>query len=750
MCTTSIGGATTRNCAIINLFQSIASRQNTKMRILRKLMLLVSATVVIATSSSTESSSTPAQPKLPPRATSFQNVGSPSVRSLQPSRHLVETPGTSETSLSSAPSRQTSRVTTSGSVALLPRSLPRQRPSSSQITSPAPVPSTTTLSDSSRIRTERNVSNSSTSSSSTSSSSSRHSRAVTFARSTFLDETYRQSNRTIPSNPLTRSRTYSTPLLPSSRSSDGSSKSTITRSDRTPFKMPDINFPLDPVQTFPRDVQKSQHDHVIIHYLESAVFALRDGTLVRWGFDKPINDGSIQFSFLPPLQGKKHLRMVMTNNTTTTFKALVSFTATSTPMPREVENIPGSVLNPIEIPNCRPSRKATIIPIHKKKHLFKALSSGRYLYFVVHLQAKGVNSEFSKLMPRLPNMIPTTEVLRRRSLSARSTELGTLPDEIWTSGTNNSSSSSTVSSMSPPTTDSPGLQRRRSTIVPFDHLYTNIKQILFKDIPPLTHIGSWGAPAFETRDASEHYWEFSFAIQEGSIEVSVFNQGTGSDSYHSTIAVAFYVSDKYIPNEKSLQNAIQVCRQQQNVHSFDAPVLEMCTLKHLRDSAVNIHRTPFVYFAYGIHPYTPKPTFNDLTGLLELQIVGTMNLRIRLKVLAYLMEKEECNKLVRSIRSLSLSDPKRLAIKDFRAKARGTWQSPAPSPLPSSSSSDDEDNETEEGGTEDSGNKSDDQEEADAQEEEAEDPVSLSSRAYQTWNDDGSNDLHKGTTSEWV
>ena len=514
--------------------------------------------------------------------------------------------------------------------------------------------------------------------------------------------------------------------------------------------MPKIDFPVDPVQTFPWDVQKSKNDHVIIHYLEKAIWILKDGTLVRWNFEKRINDGSIQFTFLPPLQGKKHLLMVITNRTSTTFRVFLSFTATSEPMPKEVEDIPGSMLRPIEIPACEPSETATTVTIHKRKHLFRALSSGRYLYFVARLQAhEEFNRDIGAMMPRQLDLIPMTEVSRRRSLSETAQILGVPPHSSWIINTSGSSSSSTMPSTLSSSTDSSTAPRRHSTTVPFDNPYTNIRQVPFNDMPLLTHAGTWSASAFEAEDASGHYWGLEFDIQGGNIEVKVSYQGDESDDFHSSIAIAFYVSDKYIPNEKSLHIGILVSRQQRNVHSSETPVFDMGTLKRLHDSATNIRKDPFVYFAYGIHSRTPKPTSNDPTDISDLQRAGTMSLNIRLKILAYSIEEEEYRKITRAIRSLSLSDPKRLGIDAFLSRRRSRLQSPVPSPLPSpipsNSSSDDGNNEEGEDEHEDSVEKSGDQDEADERDEESlgNSTISSSTRAYQIWHGGESDETDK-------
>lgn len=456
--------------------------------------------------------------------------------------------------------------------------------------------------------------------------------------------------------------------------------------------IPGLELPPDPLSPSPLDIQKTQHELVIIHHLSEGVERLKGGNLVNWGFEKPILDGSIQFTFL--LSGLKgnHIRLIVSNHTTTTYSARVSFATCPERLPKEIQNIPGNMLRPINIPICEPGKESPI-KLHKRKHVYWALSKGRFLYFVAFLQAESdIRKAKNVLLPRQPKMLPIEPLKARKRVLTRFSEFGLTFQDLIESST--LSSSSSMLSTSSSSIDPVALQqRRRSTLTPIDHLYTNIKLVPFKDIPVPPYVGAWEELMVEMTDTQGHEWEFHFEIKDGNIEVEVSSRNEETEGVHANVAISFYTCGRDITKVSDLHDGdTMICRRQMNVHSSKASILELGSLANLRGIATNVSITPYVYFVYGIHPPTSKAPSSNVNGSLILEQLGIMPLRIRLTILSYFLENDEYSKVVRNMRSLSMIDTSRVGITEFRSEARSSFQSPIPSPiLPDASFDDDDD-----------------------------------------------------------
>ena len=364
---------------------------------------------------------------------------------------------------------------------------------------------------------------------------------------------------------------------------------------------------------------------------------------------------------------------------------------THTPLPKNVESIPKGLLKFLDTPFCEPN-ESIIMDIHKKEHIVKAMSAGHHIYFVAHLESGESMSEKLRLLtPNKSVRIPIKEINEWRSKTSTNTsQYGPTFASLSVRGGSDPFLLNTITS---PTSAPPVPQRRLSTLAPFEKPYEKLKQIPFRDIPNLLHHGEWTSFTLEVRDASGHDWEFILLTSEGNIEVQIFNRSGKLAVFHSTVFVAFYVSDKYIPNAKSVQDAIMVSRAQVTFPSSEAPILNLGSLKQLRDSASDVSTTtPYVYFAYGFQPFVPKPTIEDMAVTLEFMLIKEMPRNIKVIIVSYVLEEEEFKKVRGSMRSTSLIDMNRLKVKEFSAHSRSHFQSPIPSPiLPDSSSSDEDD-----------------------------------------------------------
>ena len=79
------------------------------------------------------------------------------------------------------------------------------------------------------------------------------------------------------------------------------------------FQIAGSRAPKDPELIFPKYTGQLENNQVIIRYLEKAIFALKQNDLTSWNFERDVEGGSVQFTFIAPLTGKKALSMVFTN-----------------------------------------------------------------------------------------------------------------------------------------------------------------------------------------------------------------------------------------------------------------------------------------------------------------------------------------------------------------------------------------------------------------------------------------------------